>query len=246
MSEKVNMGNDIPKPIGHIPDNVWNQVVAGAKNAEAQYGIPASVTLAQFIQETGGDPNNFIGGTNIFGIKGSGDAGSMQMPTTEYDANGNKYNTNANFAVYSSIPAAVSAHAKLLTQNPAYSKLQGLLQKGVQDPGQYFGALQGTYATDPNYAKNLTNIAASFGLHHSDDHQGSPLAQYAGGPQSSLQSTQRQPQPSGLGKYTVQQGDSLSGIAQKYYGNPQAYNRLSGYSSGNPNLIYPGEQLNLG
>lgn len=46
--------------------------------------------------------------------------------------------------------------------------------------------------------------------------------------------------------YTVQPGDTLSGIAQKYLGNPHMYPQISGYASGNPNMIRPGEKLNLG
>lgn len=45
------------------------------------------------------------------------------------------------------------------------------------------------------------------------------------------------------GTYTVVSGDTLSGIAAKS-GVPQA--SITGYKSGNPNLIYPGEVLSLG
>lgn len=43
------------------------------------------------------------------------------------------------------------------------------------------------------------------------------------------------------GSYTVKKGDTLSGIA-KQLGLP-GYSSLTGYRSGNPNLIYPGEVL---
>lgn len=48
---------------------------------------------------------------------------------------------------------------------------------------------------------------------------------------------------SGSGKrtYTVKSGDTLSGIAAKL--GLSSYTQLSGYRSGNPNLIYPGEVL---
>ena len=64
-----------PKPRSSIPYYVWQQVVQGANESAQQYGIPSSVIIAQFLQETGGNPKNFIGGTNIFGVKGRGDAG---------------------------------------------------------------------------------------------------------------------------------------------------------------------------
>lgn len=49
------------------------------------------------------------------------------------------------------------------------------------------------------------------------------------------------PQP--MGQYTVQPGDTLSKIARQYLGDASKYTQLSGYRSGNPNLIYPGERI---
>jgi len=54
---------------------------------------------------------------------------------------------------------------------------------------------------------------------------------------------------SGASCYTVQSGDSLSKVAQKYYGNMGANNVNKIYYSNletigpNPNLIYPGQKL---
>lgn len=48
--------------------------------------------------------------------------------------------------------------------------------------------------------------------------------------------------------YTVQRGDTLWGIAQKYYGSGTEYKRLATANSGqiqNPNLIYPGQVLSI-
>lgn len=47
-----------------------------------------------------------------------------------------------------------------------------------------------------------------------------------------------------MASYTVQSGDTLSGIAQKL--GLGSYKDLSGYKSGNPGLIYAGEVLNYG
>jgi len=54
---------------------------------------------------------------------------------------------------------------------------------------------------------------------------------------------------SGASCYTVQSGDSLSKVSQKYYGNMGANNVNKIYYSNletigpNPNLIYPGQKL---
>lgn len=45
-----------------------------------------------------------------------------------------------------------------------------------------------------------------------------------------------------MAQYTVQSGDTLSKIGQQY---GVDYNKITGYKSGNPNLIYPGEVLNI-
>lgn len=46
--------------------------------------------------------------------------------------------------------------------------------------------------------------------------------------------------------WTVQPGNTLSQIAQAVLGDASRYRELSGYRSGNPNLIYPGEQIRVG
>jgi nucleoid-associated protein YgaU len=54
---------------------------------------------------------------------------------------------------------------------------------------------------------------------------------------------------SGAACYTVQQGDSLSTISQKFYGNMNQDNVYKIYYSNeatigsNPNVLYPGEKL---
>ncbi|WP_298047650.1 GH25 family lysozyme [uncultured Bifidobacterium sp.] len=74
-------------------------------------------------------------------------------------------------------------------------------------------------------------------------------AKYAGGNGASVKpaaSTTAKPatQPvQSRRTYTVQAGDTLSGIAAKL---GVATSQISGYRSGNPNLIYPGETLTIG
>ena len=56
------------------------------------------------------------------------------------------------------------------------------------------------------------------------------------------QAEQYNPQPQ-TQTYTVQAGDTLSQIAQRY---GTTVGDITGYRSGNPDLIYPGEQLTIG
>ena len=58
------------------------------------------------------------------------------------------------------------------------------------------------------------------------------------------------PNPKVGGQYTVVQGDTLSGIAERAYGDPNEWPRIfqanqSALKSGAPDLIFPGEVLNI-
>lgn len=68
---------------------------------------------------------------------------------------------------------------------------------------------------------------------------------YAGGsPSVSAPSAPAEPAPApSATTYTVKSGDTLSGIAAKF---GVSVGQISGYRSGNPNLIYPGEVLTIG
>lgn len=71
-------------------------------------------------------------------------------------------------------------------------------------------------------------------------------SKYAGGKGASVRPASTAPaaQPvQSRRTYTVQAGDTLSGIAAKF---GVSTSQISGYRSGNPNLIYPGETLTIG
>ncbi|MXV18073.1 BON domain-containing protein [Deinococcus xianganensis] len=53
-------------------------------------------------------------------------------------------------------------------------------------------------------------------------------------------------QDSGDTVYTVKPGDSLSAIAQKFYGDPMQYKKIAHYNNiSNPDLIHPGDRLRI-
>ena len=53
--------------------------------AQRKYGVPAAVTIAQAIVESGwGGSTPAAQDHNLFGIKGTGPAGGALYPTTEY------------------------------------------------------------------------------------------------------------------------------------------------------------------
>ncbi|MGO9297065.1 MAG: glucosaminidase domain-containing protein, partial [Streptosporangiaceae bacterium] len=141
-----------------------NQVVPGALATQQRYGVPASVTIAQAIDESGWGTSTLAAADhNLFGIKGSGPAGSTSLPTTEYDG-GQAVSTVAGFRVYSSAAQSVEDHGRLLATSGYYG--QAMAQR--HDPNAFASALTGVYATDPEYGAKLIALMRRYNLYRYD------------------------------------------------------------------------------
>lgn len=124
-------------------------------------GILASVSLAQFILETGwGKSKLFKETNNGFGIKASsGTKKSRTYKTNEYHKDGSKYTVQAQFRDYASFEDSLADHSAYLTSAKKNGKLR---YAGLQGCTDYRRALdiikKGGYATDPEYVSKLCNI----------------------------------------------------------------------------------------
>lgn len=143
--------------------------IKDAQKIQAQTGIPASIILGQIMLESGGKNPGGLSGLayfhkNLFGVKGKGNAGSVNMPTTEYK-NGKPYKTNANFRKYHSFYDSMLDHARLL-QTERYAKhLRSA--KSIEDYAK--GIKAGGYATDTNYVNLLLGTIQKNGLNKYDN-----------------------------------------------------------------------------
>ena len=89
-----------------------NAVAPGAMATQRRYGVPAAVTIAQAIDESGwGQSMLATNDHNLFGIKGTGPAGSDVQPTEEYE-NGQWITTNAPFRVYHNVAQSIEDHGR--------------------------------------------------------------------------------------------------------------------------------------
>ena len=110
-------------------------VAPGALAAQHRYGVPAAVTIAQAIDESGwGQSQLAARDHNLFGIKGTGPAGSVPMPTQEY-VNGQSVSTSASFRVYHDAAESIEDHGRLLARSGYYQ--QAMADR--HNPGQVRG-----------------------------------------------------------------------------------------------------------
>ncbi len=123
------------------------------------YGIPASITLAQGILESGGGRSALAReGNNHFGIKCHKEWSGPYMLRTDDKP-------NECFRVYRSAADSFNDHSQFLRRN-RYAELFDL------DPKDYKGWARGLkkcgYATDPNYAARLISIIELYSLNTFD------------------------------------------------------------------------------
>jgi flagellum-specific peptidoglycan hydrolase FlgJ len=127
-------------------------------------GVPASVTVAQAILESGWGKHTIGQAKNLFGIKGRGPAGSVRAPTPEF-LNGKWGTVDANFAKYNSFAQSVTEHARFLLKNKRY--VPAFKVKGDADAFAREIDKAG-YATAPNYAASLIALMKKHDLYRFD------------------------------------------------------------------------------
>src|SRR4029079_12169349 len=138
-----------------------SQIAPGAIAMQSRYGIPAAVTIARAIDESGwGQSALAIRDHSLFGIKGTGPAGTDMLPTQEYQ-NGQYVTVNAPFRVYHNVAQSIADHGHLLATSSSY-------QHAMADrhlPDAFATDLTGVYATDPHYGSSLIAIMKLYNLY---------------------------------------------------------------------------------
>ena len=155
---------------GHSEQAFIDAIAPGAIAAQRRYGVPASVTIAQAIDESGwGRSVLATRDNNLFGIKGIGPAGSAQFSTSEYQ-NGQLVPTSSGFRIYYNIAESINDHGKLLATSSYYRAAMA----SRKDPNAFAAALTGVYATDPQYGAKIISIMQRYDLYRYDTAGHSP------------------------------------------------------------------------
>lgn len=166
---------NVEVPIDGLPSFITQEMVVGALKAQDETGYPASVTIAQIIQESGygkygpggeeGEGLSYLAFEycNLFGIKGTGTAGSVSMKTSEMEEDGSIYSTYAGFRVYNTYTECIEDRSGLLEE--VYSDLT----ENVTDANTFAMKVGKRWATDLNYGKHLINTMRRYDLYRLDD-----------------------------------------------------------------------------
>ncbi|MSP54175.1 MAG: hypothetical protein EXR69_00985 [Myxococcales bacterium] len=137
------------------------RTAAGASLGDWQWGVPASVTLAQAILES--DWGRNAPGNNLFGMKGIGPAGSTVRRVVEY-RHGRRTTRLDSFRAYPDEAGAMVDHARVLGSRERYARAR----LAGDDPRAFARALVGVYASDPLYAQKLERLILRLGLDRFD------------------------------------------------------------------------------
>ena len=173
IGERVQYNVDVP--IKGLPSFITQEMIVGALKSQDEYGYPASVTIAQIIQESGygtygpgGNKGQGLSGLaygycNLFGIKGTGTAGSVSMRTSEMTKDGKIYSTTSAFRAYNTYSEAIEDRCKVLQNG------YGDLISGVNDANTFAMRIGQRWATDLNYGKSLIKLMELYDLYRLDD-----------------------------------------------------------------------------
>ena len=150
--------------IGKLPrtGNAFIDTYARAAiESQKKTGVPASVTMAQAILESGWGKSGLTrDANNFFGMKGSGPAGSVTVRTREV-VNGHSIYINAAFRKYHNAQESFADHGNLLKNASRYRPAFAY----KNNPEQFAREIQKSgYATDPHYASTLISIMRQYHL----------------------------------------------------------------------------------
>lgn len=161
-SVDVSSSSSKPQPVGR--DDFVGTIAPHAQAAASSLGVAPHLVVAHAALESGWGKRSIRNADgsnshNLFGIKATGNwqGKTADVMTTEYE-NGVAQKRVERFRSYGSYAEAFADYAKLLRDNPRY---QNALGTGNDAVAFARGIARGGYATDPNYASKLAQVAAS-------------------------------------------------------------------------------------
>lgn len=145
-------------PPAHVRDFI-NSFSGAAKIAATKWKVPTSVLLAQAARESGWGKH--VKGNAYFGIKGKSPEGNSIDFSTSEVVGSQKISIKDTFRAYRDFAEAADDYGRFLNENPRYKKCFDY----SNDPYLFVKTLAvAGYATDPDYAKKISNVIRKYEL----------------------------------------------------------------------------------
>jgi flagellum-specific peptidoglycan hydrolase FlgJ len=161
----------LPEPNGTMSSAEFIAAsVPGAQRSRREHGVPASVTIAQAILESGWGRSALASvDRNFFGMKCFGQGpfavGCSSRSTSECTAAGQCFPATASFRVYASAADSFRDHAATLAGKARYAG--AFVHR--DDPDRFVAEIaRSGYATDPQYTAKVTGVMAKYNLYQYD------------------------------------------------------------------------------
>ncbi|MGX9698280.1 glycoside hydrolase family 73 protein [Janthinobacterium lividum] len=156
----INQGGEI----GEVQQQFLASIKPWTQETGARLGVAPEIVAAHAALESGWGQRPLRQGTgadtnNLFGIKAGGkwQGDVASNVTTEYEAgSGTALKKTERFRSYPDQASAFRDYAQVLLDNPRY---RAALNTGADAGAFAQGLARGGYATDPNYAAKLTQLA---------------------------------------------------------------------------------------
>lgn len=153
-----NPNNPVIKNMESTGNSFFDSISAAAVESGKKYNIPASVIMAQAALESGWGKSSLTQNyNNLFGIKGTGPAGSANMLTGEVFG-GQRVTIRSNFRAYNNLGESVDGHGKFLTENPRYQGALDAYKANRNAEAFAEDIAKAGYATDPIYSGKIIDL----------------------------------------------------------------------------------------
>lgn len=198
-----------------------------------RYNIPASITLAQGILESGSGQSRLArSARNHFGIKCHV---GWDGPSISHDDDAK----GECFRKYRRAEDSFEDHSLFLVNRPRYASLFSL--KSGDYKGWAYGLKKAGYATDPKYPSKLLFLIKKYDLHIYDQQVlGKDYAKHLPDAPTAApkkeKSTQKAPTAQPRTVYVVQKGDTLYGISKKTGTSVEQLMKINGLPNANLSL----------
>lgn len=166
--ENFSLSSDIKFIKNQSTEEFVESIGDKAREVGQEYGLYASVMIAQAILETGSGSSELSQSPNhnLFGIKGSYKGESVRFNTSEDNGKGQLYTVQASFRKYPGYKESFEDYAELLTDKEKGNGkfYEGTLKKNTKSYKEATKYLTGRYATDTLYDKKLNKLIEAYDL----------------------------------------------------------------------------------